>query len=104
MNAKSERFTRGTKTTKACYIGFEVEVIQKMESYSLIRLGRRKFIVETHDLIPFHIETIKPRGFFCKRRRDRKALARPYLTRSLGQWAIGPASDKPIKTSSLKSL
>jgi hypothetical protein len=66
MITKSERFTRGTKTTKACYIGFEVEVIQKMESYSLIRLGRRKFIVETHDLIPFHIETSNQEVSFAK--------------------------------------
>jgi|KBSSwiStaDraftv2_1062776.scaffolds.fasta_scaffold345255_2 hypothetical protein len=94
MNEKSERFTGAAK---ACYIGFEVEVIQKMESYSLVRLGRREFIVETHDLTHFDIENIKPRGFFCKRRRDRKALARPYLTRSLDLCAIGPHLTNPSK-------
>ena len=43
MNAKA-------KSTMASYFGLEVKVLVRMESWSLILYGGRRFVVETADL------------------------------------------------------
>ena len=43
---------RTNDLTRVFYFGLPVEVVDKMEAYSLVRFSGRDLIVDTHDLTP----------------------------------------------------